>query len=316
MKRFPCKLLCLILALMMVIGCFAGCDNTSGGRDRGNDDQEETEKEDIRDTLEKYEINGLTYYLSDDFGDDDDSASDSACHESDDATITVACGPMTDISDDDITSSKAFAEYFMELTEDMYDEVKVDSANGVFYTLGTYEETATLIGFYVQDGYGWMLMAETDNEDLVENLTQYVTLGQIDKNFDAGDYISSDDDYEDYEDIEIEVNPSYDTFTVHAYVPEGWGYPGCWAWSNTTGENVFDAWPGEPMDHVSGYYYTLKIPVWAEYVIVNGNDGTIQTDDEPVEAGSDIWIIIGTAGDYYGVFFEEPDAATLSEYGY
>ena len=313
MKRSLCKILCLILALGMVIGCFAGCDNASGGRDR--DDDEESEKEDIRDSLEKYKVNGLTYYLSDDFGGDDDTSSDTAVHESDDATITVACGPMSDVADDDIATSQEFAEYFQDLTMSLYDHVEVHNANDVSYTVGTYEDSTTLCGFYVQDGYGWLIMAETDNNDLYEDLVQYVTLGQIDKNFDASDY-ASDDDYEDYEDIEIEVNPSYGSFTVHAYVPDGWGYPGCWAWSNTTGENVFSAWPGEPMDHISGCYYTIEIPEWAEYIIVNGNEGTIQTQDEPVEPGCDIWVVVSPADYSYNVYFSKPSAEELADFGY
>ena len=144
-----------------------------------------------------------------------------------------------------------------------------------------------------------------------------------DEDFDADDYLSAPGSTDidtpapdDYSDIEIDHNPTYDTFTVHAYVPDSWGYPGCWAWSNTTGENVFDAWPGEPMDHVSGYYYTLEIPAWAEYVIVNGNDGTIQTQDEPVEPGSDVWVVISAIDETYNVYFSEPSADELAAFGY
>ena len=321
MKRSLCKLLCLILALGMVIGCFAGCDSASGGRDK--DDEEESEQDKLRKDLEEYDLNGLVYYLSDDFDDGEDAGTDTVVHESDDATVTVGSGAMSDVATEDIATSKKFAEYYADMMGALVDDAEVESANDVYYVRCDNEGTITLCGFYVQDGYGWLIMAETEDEDLVEDLIQYVTLGQIDEDFDADDYLSAPGSTDidtpapdDYSDIEIDHNPTYDTFTVHAYVPDSWGYPGCWAWSNTTGENVFDAWPGEPMDHVSGYYYTLEIPAWAEYVIVNGNDGTIQTQDEPVEPGSDVWVVISAIDETYNVYFSEPSADELAAFGY
>lgn len=323
MKLSIRKLLCLLLALCLVAGCLTGC----AGSSRSSDDEKEEDDDPAakaREDLDSYELNGLTYYLSEDFADDVDYDDDYTCHsDGGDVTIEVSCGPMSDVADEDIKTSKEFAQFFMDMIGDMYDESEMDSKYDITYILGTYEETTTIIGFYVEDDYGWIIMVTAEGDVSTDELIDMVTLGEIDKDFDSSDYITYDDPDYDYEEeeyvdeeYEIEVPTSSDTFTVHAYVPDAWGYPCCWAWSSTTGENVFSAWPGEYMTWEEGYYYTMEIPAWADYVIVNGNDGTIQTDDEPVEAGSDIWIIIGTAGDYYGVFFEEPDAATLSEYGY
>lgn len=92
--------------------------------------------------------------------------------------------------------------------------------------------------------------------------------------------------------------------TVHARVPEGWEQPGCWAWSSETGEDVFAAWPGEEMG-ITGNWYTIDLPGWVNYVIINANDGTAQTADLSVEKGRDLWLLVYGPDDV-GVFYEEP----------
>lgn len=310
------KLLCLLLAFCLVLGCFAGCDSFSG-KDR-EDESEKDPAAEAREDLDAYELNGLTYYLSEDFAEDIDYGDDYNFHSNGDGIdVEVTGGPMEDVTDDEIRTSKDFAQFFMDFIGDMYDESEMDSKHGTYYVVGISEGAANIMGFYVKDGYGWIVYIANEDGEATDELIDMVTLGQIDEDFDAEDYMSApSDSTDDYVDIEVDTNPIYETFTVHAYVPESWGYPGCWAWSNTTGENVFSAWPGEPMDHISGYYYTIEIPTWAEYVIVNGNDGTIQTQDEPVEPGSDVWIVISASDDSYSVYFSEPTAAELESFGY
>lgn len=81
------------------------------------------------------------------------------------------------------------------------------------------------------------------------------------------------------------------TVTVHARVPAGWERPGCWAWSSQTGEDVFAAWPGREMG-ITGNWYTIELPAWVDYVIINANDGTVQTGDIWVEQGRDVWFLV------------------------
>lgn len=66
---------------------------------------------------------------------------------------------------------------------------------------------------------------------------------------------------------------------VYAQVPEGWTYPCVWSW-NEAGENAFEAWPGDmmiPDANNPGWYY-LHVPAGMEQVIINANDGSVQTD--------------------------------------
>lgn len=105
-----------------------------------------------------------------------------------------------------------------------------------------------------------------------------------------------------------------ETITVHAYVPESWGTPGCWAWKNG-GENVFDTWPGEDMNQ-HGPYYTIELPAWVNCVIINGNDGGIQTADISIEVCRDVWIVIDPNSTDYNLFYEAPTAEELAAMGY
>lgn len=97
--------------------------------------------------------------------------------------------------------------------------------------------------------------------------------------------------------------PTTETVTVHAWVPESWADPCVWAWDDNQ-TNAYDAWPGELMTK-DGDWYTLEVPAWVCNVIVNGNGGSVQTIDLAVEAGKEIWVVV----DYSGVgtvSYEEP----------
>ena len=87
--------------------------------------------------------------------------------------------------------------------------------------------------------------------------------------------------------------PEPGMFFVHAAVPTGWSQPGAWAWSGD--RNVFDAWPGQPMEP-DGRGYLIQIPDWAEHFIVNANDGGVQTADLAIEAGKEVWITVHLDG--------------------
>lgn len=117
-----------------------------------------------------------------------------------------------------------------------------------------------------------------------------------------------------YEDLTYELsyedpNKAVPNITVHAKVPSDWAGPCCWAWSAPDGTNAFTAWPGEALTQ-DGDWYTLEVPGWINSVIINANEGAIQTSDLSVEAGKDIWIVV-TDKDNAAVSYEEPsgDAA-------
>ena len=86
--------------------------------------------------------------------------------------------------------------------------------------------------------------------------------------------------------------PEYvEKFTVHAYVPLTWKSVNLWAWSAPDGTNAFAAWPGQAMDEGEDGWFTAKAPTWVNSVIVNGNEGTVQTADISIE-GKELWITV------------------------
>lgn len=112
-----------------------------------------------------------------------------------------------------------------------------------------------------------------------------------------------------YEDLTYDLlyedpNKAVDNITVHAMVPADWSAPSCWAWSAPDGTNAFANWPGEALTQ-EGDWYVLEIPGWINSIIINANEGTVQTSDLSVEAGKDLWVVV-TAADNAVVTYEEP----------
>lgn len=112
-----------------------------------------------------------------------------------------------------------------------------------------------------------------------------------------------------YEDLTYELtyedpNKVAEDITVHAQVPADWSAPCCWAWSAPDGTNAFAAWPGDPLT-LDGEWYTIQVPGWINSVIINGNEGSVQTTDLTVETGKDIWITVQDA-ENATISYEEP----------
>lgn len=79
---------------------------------------------------------------------------------------------------------------------------------------------------------------------------------------------------------------------IYASVPADWEAPCLWAWSDD-GTNAFTAWPGGEMDKdpVNEGWYYCWVPSFATNVIVNANDGSVQTGDFKLE-GKNAWITV------------------------
>lgn len=112
-----------------------------------------------------------------------------------------------------------------------------------------------------------------------------------------------------YEDLSYDLSyedpdKAVENITVHAQVPADWSGPSCWAWSAPDGTNAFTSWPGEPLTQ-DGDWYTIEVPGWINSVIINANEGTIQTSDLSVEAGKDVWVVVTDAANAT-VSYEEP----------
>lgn len=109
--------------------------------------------------------------------------------------------------------------------------------------------------------------------------------------------------YEDPETAGVE------NITVYAQVPADWEGPCLWAWSAPDGTNAFANWPGEAMTESDGWY-ALEAPGWINSVIINANEGSVQTTDLSVETGKDVWVVV-TDAENAAVSYEQPagDAA-------
>lgn len=106
--------------------------------------------------------------------------------------------------------------------------------------------------------------------------------------------------------------PAYvEKFVVHAYVPLSWKTVNMWAWSAPDGTNAFSAWPGEALTQ-DGDWYTIEAPGWINSVIINANEGSIQTSDLSVEVGKDVWVVV-TDAENASVSYEEPAAQPPAE---
>lgn len=102
--------------------------------------------------------------------------------------------------------------------------------------------------------------------------------------------------------------PAYvEKFVVHAYVPLSWKTVNMWAWSAPDGINAFESWPGQAMTEGEDGWFTGKAPTWINSLIVNGNEGTVQTADISVE-GKELWLTV-YENLTYDLSYEDPNKA-------
>lgn len=104
-----------------------------------------------------------------------------------------------------------------------------------------------------------------------------------------------------YVDPNKEVVPN---ITIHVSAPADWSAPCLWAWSAPDGTNVFSNWPGEALEEGENGWLVKEIPGWVNSIIVNGNEGSVQTTDISVETGKDVWVVV-TDAENYEVSYEE-----------
>lgn len=86
-----------------------------------------------------------------------------------------------------------------------------------------------------------------------------------------------------------------DMIVVYAQVPGDWSNPCLWAW-NDDGKNAFDKWPGGQMTadpNNSGWYYAY-VPSWVSNVIVNANEGKVQTAEMKCNSKNS-WVVVTAA---------------------
>lgn len=119
--------------------------------------------------------------------------------------------------------------------------------------------------------------------------------------------VEEDGNYEfSYDDPDAVSAPD---INVNVLAPADWEVPCLWAWSAPDGTNVFASWPGEPFTEGEDGWLTLAVPGWINSVIINGNEGSVQTTDISVETGKDIWLVV-TGPEEYELSYEKPDGVT------
>ena len=81
---------------------------------------------------------------------------------------------------------------------------------------------------------------------------------------------------------------------AYVNVPAGWNEPCIWAWDDA-GNGAFAAWPGgeTEADPANPGWHYVYLPNWAVNVIVNANDGTVQTDALKA-AGGNFWVTVSS----------------------
>ena len=105
--------------------------------------------------------------------------------------------------------------------------------------------------------------------------------------------------------------PVAEDITVYVQAPADWSEPHLWAWSAPDGTNVFSAWPGEALQDAGDGWLSLTVPGWINSIIVNGNEGSVQTTDLSVDVGKDVWIVVEDA-ENAPVTYEEPTIAVAT----
>ena len=100
--------------------------------------------------------------------------------------------------------------------------------------------------------------------------------------------------------------------TVSVMVPSDWQGASLWAWSAPDGTNVYSTWPGEALAEGENGWLQKEIPGWVNSVIVNANEGSVQTTDISVETGKDIWLVVNGPEDF-SLSYEEPDVSVTAE---
>lgn len=109
-----------------------------------------------------------------------------------------------------------------------------------------------------------------------------------------------------YEKMTTGDAPEYvEKFVIHAKVDESWETPCLWAWSAPDGTNAFEAWPGIEMKEDENGWYSAKAPIWVNSIIVNANEGGVQTEDISIDP-AEVWVTVDAEG-AYEFSYTDPD---------
>ena len=100
--------------------------------------------------------------------------------------------------------------------------------------------------------------------------------------------------------------------TVRVMAPKDWENPCLWAWSAPDGTNVYTTWPGEALEADENGWIKKEIPGWVNSIIINGNEGGIQTTDISIDTEKDVWVVV-SGPEAFEVSYEEPEISAPAE---
>ena len=238
-KNMWLRLLAVLLALGMLMGCLAGCDgNGNGDSDEEKKDKEKSELDELREDLEEHEYEGLLIYLDEDMEDQGDG---SFVNEDETLAVIVMKADANSIeayesmADMEISSAKSLRDACGIVAEDNDCEViEKKSANGTPYIYVEMDGEWMIGGFYYADGAAWVVVASFEDEDMEDLALKYATISQIDASEDEDDKNEDNEDKDEDDEEQGEVpTPSqrlyeyeYQGLSIYLYedmVDDGYG---------------------------------------------------------------------------------------------
>lgn len=114
--------------------------------------------------------------------------------------------------------------------------------------------------------------------------------------------------------VMLPVRAQEEQILVYAQVPAEWKDPCVWAWADD-GTNAFEAWPGGVMtadENNTDWYYCYVPKTAGGNIIINANEGSIQTSDYKTDS-ENVWLVI-TDADTVEVSREQLTEGELPEY--
>ena len=209
-KNMWLRLLAVLLALGMLMGCLAGCDgNGNGDSDEEKKDKEKSELDELREDLEEHEYEGLLIYLDEDMEDQGDG---SFVNEDETLAVIVMKADANSIeayesmADMEISSAKSLRDACGIVAEDNDCEViEKKSANGTPYIYVEMDGEWMIGGFYYADGAAWVVVASFEDEDMEDLALKYATISQIDASEDEDDKNEDNEDKDEDDEEQGEV---------------------------------------------------------------------------------------------------------------